>query len=505
MNDWSDLEWIENFHADQLGEEQVQAFARRLRTDPTFTRLYSNYLSDEVIFIRAIESLDLEGSVGASSGGLSLRLPNWNLQWVRWPVSAFAALLLVVLIWSLVSTGRPDRVMATLDSASADAVIRRDGKRLPARAGVRLRSGDTLIGGSNRGMTLTYNDETVLTLRPNCRATFKVKGIQKHLFVHAGMVLADVTPQPNDQPMVIKTPTSTATVVGTTFTILVTASDSRIDVTKGRVHFANTTGSEDLIHAGEFAIASPRRPVIAQVAPGARPDDQDAAQRWHRFSESFRREASLIAYYDFQEPGTNPKRLTNRAIHSVQPEDRNGRIHSATWVQGRWPGKRALYFSEYGHVRCGRDSEFNRVRDQLTVFAWIRIKKFSKKPQFIFGRGNRSWKLSISGDNRRTVEFFCMGLEKNDRLRSRVRVDDNRWHLLVGVFDGAKIKLYIDGMLDVEREARGRVRPSKDPVTIGRGGPDRFDGWVDEAGLLDRAFSDGEILNLFRAGRVVRP
>ena len=90
MNDWFDVEWIERFHADRLDEEEIQAFARRLRTDPTFVRLYSAFLSDEVIFIRAIESLGLEGSVGVSRGGWAMRLPNLDLAWLKWPASVAA-------------------------------------------------------------------------------------------------------------------------------------------------------------------------------------------------------------------------------------------------------------------------------------------------------------------------------------------------------------------------------------------------------------------------------
>jgi hypothetical protein len=503
MNDWSDVEWIERFHEDRLDESEVQAFARRLRTDPSFTRLYSAFLSDEVIFIRAIESLGLDGSVGVSRGGFALRLPNWDLSWAKWPASVVAVLMILFLSYSIIFGGGAEEVVATVDSAPADAVIRRDGERLPARTGVRLRSGDTLIAGGNQGLSLTYNDGTVLTMRPNCRATFKIKGQQKFLYVFSGMVMADVAVQAENLPMVMETPTATATVMGTSFTLAVSASDSRIDVRKGRVHFANTTGSEDLVHEGEFAIASPSRPVIAIVGRSVNPLDHSSFARWRQHAQFLREDPALLAYYDFQEEGTTPGRLTNRAHYSVRASRRDGKVRKAIWLDGRWPGKRAIYFSRYGYVDCGNGSVFDRASTQLTAFVWVRLKKFFDKPQFIFGRGNGLWRLEVTSIKTRKVRFICDGLKGKRTIQSRSAIDDDRWHLLVGVYNGENVRLYIDDTLEAEGAATGTLGSQRHPPLLIGSGSSEFEGWVDEAGVLDRALSEDEVIQMFRAGRVL--
>ena len=54
-------------------------------------------------------------------------------------------------------------------------------------------------------------------------------------------------------------------------------------------------------------------------------------------------------------------------------------------------------------------------------------------------------------------------------------------HHLAGVYDGRKLRLYVDGALVAEREATGAIVDSPAPVTIGRiaGGAGTFDGTVD--------------------------
>ena len=64
------------------------------------------------------------------------------------------------------------------------------------------------------------------------------------------------------------------------------------------------------------------------------------------------------------------------------------------------------------------------------------------------------------------------------------------WHHLAGVYDGAEIGLFIDGVRVAARAARGTLLASKVDVTLGHIGGARFAGTIGEARLEDVARSD---------------
>jgi hypothetical protein len=99
--------------------------------------------------------------------------------------------------------------------------------------------------------------------------------------------------------------------------------------------------------------------------------------------------------------------------------------------------------------------------------------------------------------------FACFGLKMADEwgaTRGRTKVDDNRWHHAVGVYDGARIALYIDGKLDASAPASGPIAANDEPVLIGENSerPGRFwHGLLDEVRLYSYALSEDEITALY--------
>jgi len=86
---------------------------------------------------------------------------------------------------------------------------------------------------------------------------------------------------------------------------------------------------------------------------------------------------------------------------------------------------------------------------------------------------------------------------------------DDKWHYLVGTFDGTDLKMYVDGAL-IDTQARSEASSSNiyypnTNVAVGIGGApfawaDFFHGTVQEAAIWDRALSETEIKELFNKG-----
>ena len=79
---------------------------------------------------------------------------------------------------------------------------------------------------------------------------------------------------------------------------------------------------------------------------------------------------------------------------------------------------------------------------------------------------------------------------------------DNQWHHLVGVYDGAHVMLYLDGVLKNSPALTGNINVTTIPVQIGRyNSPSRFfTGSVDEVAIWNRVLSANEITQLYQRG-----
>lgn len=78
----------------------------------------------------------------------------------------------------------------------------------------------------------------------------------------------------------------------------------------------------------------------------------------------------------------------------------------------------------------------------------------------------------------------------------------NRWYHLVGTYDGANLRLYVDGQLTGTNTGNGPIRVTTRPISLGsdNGNQKFFSGGIDEAALYNRVLSAQEVLARFNRG-----
>jgi len=134
---------------------------------------------------------------------------------------------------------------------------------------------------------------------------------------------------------------------------------------------------------------------------------------------------------------------------------------------------KGLYFDGgASYVDCGSEG-FDKINDQITISAWIKIEKFDKWIQTIVSKDGDIWQLQRCwGDSYHSVNFNLKA-ENQKTIRAGgakglKKVDDNKWHHIVGVYDGKSLKLYIDGKLDNSIVAKKyKLSKLKNKLTIG--------------------------------------
>jgi hypothetical protein len=144
------------------------------------------------------------------------------------------------------------------------------------------------------------------------------------------------------------------------------------------------------------------------------------------------------------------------------------------------------------YVDIGKGPDFD-ITEQITLMAWIQVNVFDQQWQGIVTKGDTSWRLSRSGGD--TGHFACTGFWP-EWLNGKVSVDNGKWHHVVGVYDGTKLYLYIDGELDISQETSGRISVNDAPVHIGSNSEKEgflWNGMIDDVRIYSYALTADEI------------
>jgi hypothetical protein len=85
-------------------------------------------------------------------------------------------------------------------------------------------------------------------------------------------------------------------------------------------------------------------------------------------------------------------------------------------------------------------------------------------------------------------------------VTSGTLLSEGAWHLIAGSYNGATLKLYVNGALVASRPATGTLVKPVSNVQIGSfaGAPLSFSGLMDEVQIHNIALSDAQIQEIYR-------
>ncbi len=254
----------------------------------------------------------------------------------------------------------------------------------------------------------------------------------------------------------------------------------------------------------------------AQFAKLSEKHNQTPFERWQVYSRQLRRDPSLLAYYTFEKHNQSTSILPNQSpLGSVL----DGKVENAEWVEGRIPGKLALYFHGPGSgdkVTLPQQERFN-FSGPFSVVVWFKVKEFAGVWQNLISKGDTAWRLQYF-DQFKKIVFDTNGISKESapslqplqplhETMPSAAMNDGRYHLFVAVCQptGSTVNklLYVDGRLEGNDKQAPPIHKNSDPVCIGSMSifPDReFSGWIDEVAILSRVLTADEVKAAFEAG-----
>jgi len=175
--------------------------------------------------------------------------------------------------------------------------------------------------------------------------------------------------------------------------------------------------------------------------------------------------------------------------------DKNGKYGSAVATDGT---------EAYVMVPDSEDFEF---KDDFTIACWFQNETAPADPSGIVTKGYdktaanggdaKPWYL-VYYLNAGTIDMFLRDTQAtNSRAVGKTTIKDAKWHHVVGMKAGNKVKIYIDGKEDGSADAVDAVYGQNDKPLVFMVHYERWlKGMIDEVAIFNRAITDKEITQI---------
>lgn len=171
-------------------------------------------------------------------------------------------------------------------------------------------------------------------------------------------------------------------------------------------------------------------------------------------------------------------------------------VGNPAWVEGKFGN--ALQFDGSSHVDCGDSRSLDIDGEALTLMAWVKPNTTQGLDGIIEKECGANAGYNLYLDNGKI--HFRMFASGNVAVDAVDGVPNNSWSHIAAVYDGSKMKVYIDGEFNAERDQSGNITTNDIKLAIGassecgRG----YDGAIDEVAILNIALSEDEISDVMK-------
>lgn len=187
---------------------------------------------------------------------------------------------------------------------------------------------------------------------------------------------------------------------------------------------------------------------------------------------------AVISYWTFDEG-------LGRLVHDSYGNN-DGMVHGAQWCEGKH-GKALSFDGIDDYVEISDSPSLNP--ENITLEAWIKLSSLNKN-QNIMAKNSKSvadasWRFFVTKKNKLRLVINTRPEQRGwDFLDSNTELTTNVWYHVIGTYDGATMKIYINGTLNAMKTHKtgGPIFPSAYPILIGGKAMslDYFNGVIDE-------------------------
>jgi hypothetical protein len=197
----------------------------------------------------------------------------------------------------------------------------------------------------------------------------------------------------------------------------------------------------------------------------------------------------LVAAYGFNEG-------SGTVVTDVSGNGNNGTISGATWTtSGRYGN--ALSFNGTNALVTINNSASLQLTSAMTLEAWVYPTTVNSEWRDVIYKGNDNYYLEgTSSNSGHPVAGAILGGVYAEAIGPN-SLTANTWAHLAETYDGATLRLYVNGVQVASRAQTGAIATSTNPLQIGGDSlyGQYFAGRIDEVRIYNRALSAAEIQN----------
>ena len=172
----------------------------------------------------------------------------------------------------------------------------------------------------------------------------------------------------------------------------------------------------------------------------------------------------------------------------------SGVVSGATWVPGI-SGSALDFDGVAGQALVPFSSTINNTTDQISLSCWFKMNQVGDYGAFLFTRVKYMLRIDAQGRVSFAIynpDFKSVVMDYSDRIL------DTDWHHAVATYDGAEMKIFIDGSLKKTTATTGNLQSSTSNLYIGNQATlNFFPGILDEVLLYSRPLTVEEINTIY--------
>ena len=262
---------IQRYLDADLSEAESQAFDSFLAREEFRIRL-AEYAMDTA----HLYELGREGLLMAESGGR--KQSPWHRRRVPNVVAGVAALIAVAVLLLMWMNHESMTTLIQVTDVSGSVLLQTDQGEVRVEKGSPVRVGDLLRAeGLESYVQFAFADGTQMVLTDRAVAQVLHANGQKKVFLHQGLLSADVSTQSAHAPLIISTPQADAKVLGTRLSLRADTNSTELGVFTGHVQMTRHFDGEVVdVKAGQQTVATAQgKLVVVPISPTADTWEED--------------------------------------------------------------------------------------------------------------------------------------------------------------------------------------------------------------------------------------